>query len=278
MNPTKTLQLAGLEDPDPAKSRRLASESHGKHRIGRHSGKNPGFTLIELLIVIAILLVLAAIVFVASRKIIASARTATCLSNIRQMHAIATMEATDRGFYPPMLSQTSGSGGPKNNGDTFYSLIDHQTCASCPEAKFKGTNPKTGRIIPAYGANPTIMGYHVTNESDGSLQPPSQPYVKPHQILRPSEVFLMTDGAQFASGPPRAIGFSARWYGKQTGEEKNAQKELTTAIVPASGFWDDIPLIPFRHDGKACVIFVDGHAITIRRLGDLKEKNIYWNY
>ena len=81
-----------------------------------------------------------------------------------------------------------------------------------------------------------------------------------------------------AGGNARSIGFSAIWWGNQTGKVENAQKELTTALVPASGFWDNIPLIPFRHDGKANIIFVDGHAVTIKRLGELKEKNLYWNY
>jgi len=207
-----------------------------------------------------------------------SARTSVCLANLRGMHTVATLETTDRGFYPPALSQTTGPSGIKNNGDHFSGLTDSLSCTSCPDAKFHGTKPKTGRPISAYGTNPTIIGYHVTNETDGTPQPPTQPFVKPYQITRPSEVFLLTDCAQFADGTSGAVGFSARWWGSQTGNVADKEKPLTTSHVPASGFWDALPLIPFRHNGKANVVFVDGHAVTINRLRDLKEKNLYWNY
>lgn len=237
-----------------------------------------GFTLVEVLVVIVIVVILAAISVLATRRMVSSARTSVCLGHLRQMHTIATVETTERGHYPPALSQTSGPSGIKNNGDHFSGLAESLSCTSCPAARFSGTKPKTGRPISGYGTNPTIIGYHVTNETDGTPQPPTQPFVRPYQITRPSEVFLLTDNAQFADGTSGAVGFSARWWGSQTGNVADKEKPLNTSHVPASGFWDDLPLIPFRHAGKANVVFVDGHAITIHRLGDLKEKNLYWNY
>ena len=225
------------------------------------------------MVVIVIVAILSAIAFTASKRAITSAHTATCLSNLRQMAIIASTAATDNGFFPPSLSQTASSSGKSNNGNHFYSHITTEECASCPAAKFTGNNPKNGKIITAYGANPTVMPHYVVRE-DGSK---TNPLVRPSQIRRPSEVFLLSDGAQFASNP-RALAFSARWYGKQTGLEANKDKPLTTAEVPDSGFWDDVSTIPFRHDGKANVVFVDGHAETIKRLEDLKQKNLYWNY
>jgi prepilin-type processing-associated H-X9-DG protein len=44
-------------------------------------------------------------------------------------------------------------------------------------------------------------------------------------------------------------------------------------FVKSSGFLGDESQIPLRHNGTANIIFVDGHVETIRRLGDLKEKN-----
>lgn len=213
-----------------------------------------------------------------SRKMISSARTTVCLGNLRQMHAIATLEATERGFYPPGLSQTTGPSGIKNIGDHFSGLTNSLSCTSCPDAKYRGPNPKTGRPISAYGTNPTIIGYRVTDEINGSPQPPTQPLVKPHQITRPSEVFLLSDCAQFSDGTSGAVGFSARWWGSQTGNVADKEKPLNSSHVPAASWYDNLPLIPFRHNGKANIVFVDGHAITINRLSDLKEKNLYWNY
>ncbi|MFC7337764.1 prepilin-type N-terminal cleavage/methylation domain-containing protein [Haloferula chungangensis] len=234
-----------------------------------------GFTLTELMVVIVIVSILSAIGFSVSKRAISKARTSACLSNLRQMAIIATTEASERGYYPPITSQTKGSGGAvSNNGDHFYSLITHQSCASCPAAKFTGFDPDNGKIITSYGANPSIMPNHVTND-DGTT---SNPLVRPAQIKRPSEVILLGDSAQFTS-KPRALGFISRWYGKMTGDQKFANRSLTTAEVPAGGFWDeDVPTLPFRHDGKANVVFVDGHAATISQLEDLKQKNLYYNY
>lgn len=248
-----------------------------KLRTSRRLRQKCGFTLVELLVVIVIVLVLAVIAFTASRKMVSSARTSVCLGNLRQLHAIATMEANERGYYPPGLSQTTGSSGIKNNGDHFSGHTDGLRCTSCPDAKYL-THPKTGRPISAYGTNPTIIGIRVTDEISGASQPPSISLVRPHQITRPAEVFLMTDNAQNADGTSGAVGFSARWWGNQTGNENDKEKPLDSSHVPAAAWHGNLPLIPFRHNGKANVIFVDGHAVTIKRLGDLKQKNLYWNY
>jgi len=258
--------------------RKRAADIHCRLCNDRRIHGKYGFTLVEILIVITIIVVLASIAFVTSRKMISSARTSVCLGNLRQMHTIATLEATERGFYPPGLSQTTGPSGIKNNGDHFSGLTDSLSCTSCPDAKFHGINPKNGRQISAYGTNPTIIGYHVTNETDGTPQPPTQPFVKPYQITRPSEVFLLSDNAQHSDGTSGAVGFSTRWWGSQTGNVADKEKPLNTSHVPAASWYGNLPLIPFRHNGKANIVFVDGHAITINRLSDLKEKNLYWNY
>jgi prepilin-type N-terminal cleavage/methylation domain-containing protein/prepilin-type processing-associated H-X9-DG protein len=258
--------------------RKRAAHTHCRLRNGRGIYGKCGFTLVEILVVITIIVVLASIGFMTSRKMISSARTSACLGNLKQLHTIATLEATDRGYYPPGLSQTTGPSGTKHNGDHFSGLTDRLSCTSCPDAKYRTPNPKTGRPISAYGTNPTIIGIRVTDEINGSAQPPSIPLVRPHQITRPSEVFLLSDNAQNSDGTSGAVGFSARWWGNQTGSVADKEKPLNTSHVPSASWHDNLPLIPFRHNGKANIIFVDGHAITINRLSDLKEKNLYWNY
>lgn len=237
-----------------------------------NSGNPPrkGFTLVEVLIVITIIVILAAVSLAVSRRMVSSARTSVCMSNLRQMHVMVMLEVGDKGAYPPVISQsTSNEGNTTNNGNDFSSLIGRPECAACPDAKFHGPHPQDRKPITAYGANPMIMGNSQNN---------NPPLVRPNQITRPSEVFLLADGAQFGLPNPRAIGFSAGWWLSRDGNPTNAEKKLTTAIIPSSGFWGNESLMPMRHNGKANVIFCDGHVASIQGVGGLKEKNLYWNY
>lgn len=206
-----------------------------------------GFTLVEILIVITIIVILAAVSLAVSRRMISSARASACMSNLRQMHVMVMFEVSDKGAYPPVLSQsTSNEGNSTNNGNDLYSLIGRPGCAACPDAMFHGPHPQDRKPITAYGANPMIMGNSQNN---------NPPLVRPGQITRTSEVFLLADGAQFGLPNPRAIGFSAGWWLQRNGNPADAGKKLTTATIPASGFWGDESLMPMRHNGKANIIF-----------------------
>ena len=247
-----------------------ASRALDGARVDRHSTRIRGFTLIELLVVIAILAVLVALAMPAYQRAISASQSATCISNLRQLSSTITVAASEYGYYPVVADAD-------NLGiQTLADAIGWKSpFMSCPAAKWHGivTTPErySGLVMTAYGMNPLVMPHAAS---------PRTP-VRPLQISRPSQVILAADCAQLKTPFPRAIGYCARWFGydnKTAGKVENAEKEVTENLVSSSGFWGDESELPLRHNGKANVVFVDGHVETIRRLGDLKEKNFYWNY
>ena len=239
--------------------------------MNRHPTLIRGFTLIELLVVIAILAILIALVMPAYRMATSSSKSATCISNLKQFSTVITVAASDYGYYPV------GSD-PDNLGYTTQSDVitgKAKLIEVCPAAKYHGIvstpGQYSGSVMTAIGYNPFVIPRAASPRTA----------VRPAQISRPSQVILAADNCQQMSPYPRAFGYIAVWSGydnKTAGLVENAEKEVTDALVMSSGFWGDESQIPLRHNGKANVVFVDGHVETISRLGDLKEKNFYWNY
>jgi prepilin-type N-terminal cleavage/methylation domain-containing protein/prepilin-type processing-associated H-X9-DG protein len=117
-----------------------------KHRL------RAGFTLIELLVVIAIIAILAAILFPVFAQAREKARTASCLSNTKQMGLATQMYIQDYDEQFPYSVTTTGA--VNANGQSIVELVyDLETpyikntqifqCPSSPEAfsvsKFVGT-------------------------------------------------------------------------------------------------------------------------------------------
>ena len=220
-----------------------------------------------------IITVLAAIVFMVGGRMITKAKSAACVSNLRQLAIEIQGAAGELGYYPPSVSQgTSDEGGVANLGNDWGSLVLSNPCVSCPSAKYAGAHPTVpNRQISAYAANPMICGRVMDNDP---------PYVRPANIKRPADIILLADGAQFESETnPRSISMCAAWWLPREGKEEDAGKPLTPREVPDGGWWgQQTSLIPMRHDGNANILFVDGSVRSIRTISELKQRNLYWNY
>ena len=236
-----------------------------------HTSYTRGFTLTELLVVIGIISLLAALLLPLALKINSSSKSSKCISNLKQFSTTITLAASDYGYYP--VGSDADNLGIITVSDVIKGKA--QIILVCPAAQWQGfiSKPSTyaGNLMTAIGYNPFVIPHAASPRTA----------VRPAQISRPSQVILAADNVQQMSPYPRALGYIAVWSGydnKTAGLVENAEKELTDDLVMSSGFWGDESQIPLRHNGKANVVFVDGHVETISRLGDLKEKNFYWNY
>jgi prepilin-type processing-associated H-X9-DG protein/prepilin-type N-terminal cleavage/methylation domain-containing protein len=237
-----------------------------------------GFSLIELVVVLAITATLATLAIPAMRSFMDKGNAGRCAANLKQLASIATTYAAEHGYYPPIRC-LDGSSPPSTQAGfpVFYYLASPHSCATCPGAAHRGkNNTHTKQLIHqnAYAANPKVL---IGNSPNASK-------VKPFMITRPSEVVLLADGSQWK----QAGTFWTVWpyivnpAGTQMGSAASAEQPLEYGSGP-HGVYSVIPngegpSINFRHNGRANVVFCDGHVASITNVSDLKQKNLYWNY
>ncbi len=199
-----------------------------------------GFTLIELLVVIAIIAVLSAILFPVFAQAREKARSASCLSNTRQIGMAALMYANDYDetlFLYQYDSLTYWCGGRDAGGQKLdktrgliYPYIKSGEIQRCPS--FTGGDNLGGT---GYGVNRRLMFKEGYAPHPATLA----------ELHAPSETILFGD-----AGIPNFP------VAGQTGE--------TISIEPPSD-WLPSPTIEFRHQGMANFAWADGHAKPVRR-------------
>src|SRR5262245_57615097 len=100
-----------------------------------------GFTLVELLIVVGIIAVLVAILLPALNKARESAKSAECLSNLRQIGLAFAIYGNSGGKYYPTYKYTNGLGHtvnwyhvifPKSHPDSGASPVETRLPLFCP--------------------------------------------------------------------------------------------------------------------------------------------------
>lgn len=241
-----------------------------------------GFTLVELLVVIGIIGVIAALLIPAAVKVMDSAKSSGCLSNLKQLSTACQMYTAenDGQNVPICTGTTSGNlktwriliapylGSSTTQVDAFF-------CPADPTEKvykMSNTEKLNGARPASYGMNfnsrSVTSAWDILNQYQPA-NPANPPAVKKAVVvLNPSATILLCDLAR-AQNTSDEI---SKWVAMKA---STRGANFGYARFPSdSGFvgndaWDVFP----RHGKgtKANVVFFDGHAASVDMQKDLMD-------
>ena len=199
-----------------------------------------GFTLVELLVVIAIIAILAALLFPVTSRMVRQAQGAACANNLRRTGELVFVYAGDNDGYFPWLIKDSmrcfnrandfGTlAGYDGMRDAAFTAARAKTIWNCPAQTASGTN-----CYYDYAGNVHVMGYQAagTNATYTAR--------KLSAVKKPSATILMADNAS---------------------DETNGMNRIY--VDKSTGNWPWPIGIGARHNGKANVLFCDGHVASL---------------
>jgi prepilin-type N-terminal cleavage/methylation domain-containing protein/prepilin-type processing-associated H-X9-DG protein len=242
--------------------------------INMQRAHQDGFTLIELLVVTAIVAVLVTLLLTAISGSVNESRKIQCANNVRQL-GIALQSFVAENHSYPLLIQPSWIAVlrheelPGNTNRVPLSQYLNQGIWKCPSAFRPPDYPEhTGYM--SYGYNEYGMSARTDTNSLGlgghfvwtESRLPAPP-VKDSEIKNPSQLMAIGDGFEGGNGVIRD-GVMALWRTHDTVDYLGSTKRAHT-----------------RHQGKANVVFCDGHveAPTLKFLfADTNDAALsFWN-
>jgi len=172
-----------------------------------------GFTLVELLVVIAILGLIASIVLVALNGARDKAKSATAVSNQRQLQKAVELYSLDMGFYPPDVGRGWDPGLFKRlpynldlGNDCDINPSDCPICNTCPsdwvnqvKAKWKGPYVQWPSLAP-WGGKYDFNNWNATTTRYGCDVPPGiyigtqRNYDESNPLPQKEEIWMLSQG------------------------------------------------------------------------------------
>ena len=227
-----------------------------------------GFTLIELLVVIAIIGILAGMILSALISARENSRRAHCSNNLRQLYLANTMYADEHGYYVPAAPDILSSsnlkrwhGTRKNVNSPFDGsqgpLVPYlgnchkiRACLSFQNFSSKSSESAFEASCGGYGYNDSGVGSRVY--VDGYNSAAMAQGMPPSAIKNPSSTVMFCDAAltqPYGNKPKYLIEYSfahAYHWVFEAGKESGTRVQY--------------PSIHFRHNGRANVVWCDGHV------------------
>lgn len=259
------------------------------NRAARSSSPPRGFTLVELLVVIGIIALLIGILLPALSKARESAKTVTCLSNLRTIgQAAYTYAADHRGMWVPPSYRTITGGGFGDQEFWYMSLVD-EGYVSSPDGTDRG--PQISKnIFYCPSGNPDQVGSAPTGtkipssrlDGAGAYGLRSSSITRP-SVNNPSKKYTVDcwyGVNSSTSGNDVGLMPLVRLPPDNTGSKTYAQNDFSASsklsnmrrsadlVFAFDGFYQNLNVNSARinarheHQRKTNLVFFDGHAIT----------------
>jgi prepilin-type N-terminal cleavage/methylation domain-containing protein/prepilin-type processing-associated H-X9-DG protein len=182
-----------LSSPDSAGEK----AQHAPPMEPKSYNKLRGFTLIELLVVVSVIALLAALLLPALSRAKHAARTARCVSNVRQLCLSLLLYVDDNNVYPP--GAFSGDDGViRRWRDALMPYLTHSTNSSvmnCPSYELIHARPAN-----ATNSRPRSYAYNGSSCEFSLCAQDDLPRVRDNAVVSPSRMIALGD-AQLTVNP-----------------------------------------------------------------------------